>query len=426
MPERLRIVVAGGVGAMPFAGVAWQVLQYLEGFRRLGHDIFYLEDTMRWPYDPLADTVCDDAAGAISYVNGLMTRCGLQRAWGYRDVAENGKLHGVSEAKLSRTLADADVLINLSGVTVLRDEHLAVPVRVYLETDPVLPQIEVAQGRGFTLELLAAHTHHFTYGQNFGAPDCGVPVERFQYRPTRPPVILDWWNAAQRPGGEPSLEGRAFTTIANWRQTSKDIDWNGRRLSWSKDVQFMRFLPLASRVTVPIELALALEDEEVLAHLRRAGWRVRRAGPLSKDIDAYRSYISSSAGEFSVAKEQNILLRSGWFSDRTATYLAAGRPTVVQDTAFDCALPAGEGLLAFNDLDSAQHALEKVIADYSSHCAAARMIAEEYLDAEKVLTSLLEALQTPGDRLPPSGLAPAPSPEKSRRSSVIDKCDSWS
>jgi hypothetical protein len=365
--------------------VAWQVLQYLEGFRRLGHEVFYLEDTQRWPYDPVQDTVCDDAGPAIAYVAGLMERVGLQRAWAYRDVAQ-GALHGVTEEALVRTLRDADALINLSGVMVLREEHLGVPTRIYLETDPVLPQIEVAQGRDFTIEFLGAHTHHFSYGENFGSADCGVPVERFNYHPTRPPVILDWWDS----GGSPTLDGRAFTTVANWRQTSKDIVWGGRNLTWSKDVQFMRLLDLPKRVEPPIELALSLGDEQVAERLRLAGWRVRPAGPLSKDIDAYRTFIVGSAGEFSVAKEQNVALRSGWFSDRTASYLAAARPAIVQDTGFGCALPTGEGLLAFSTIEEAEAAFAAVQADYPHHCRAARAVASEYLRAETVLGELLK------------------------------------
>jgi hypothetical protein len=420
MPERLRIVVAGGVGAMPFAGVAWQVTQYLEGFRRLGHEVFYLEDTQRWPYDPLEDTVCDDAGPAITYVAGLMSRCGLERAWGYRDVAQDGTLHGASEALLARTLRDADVLVNLSGVTVLREEHLPVPVRVYLETDPVLPQIEVAQGRPFTIEFLAAHTHHFSYGENFGAPDCGVPLERFRYLPTRPPVILDWWSAQQ----PRTMDGLTFTTIANWRQTNKDIEWEGRKLTWSKDVELMRFLPLASQASVPIELALALEDEQVIAQLREAGWRVRRAGPLSKDIDAYRDYIRCSAGEFSVAKEQNVKLRSGWFSDRTASYLAAGRPAILQDTGFGCALPTGEGLFAFSTLEQALEALDAVQSDYRRHCQAAQEIAEHYLRAETVLGSLLAALDGESDRA--GGAEPAYGRDNSSSRAALRRASNFS
>jgi hypothetical protein len=375
---------------MPFAGVAWQVMQYLEGFRRLGHDVFYLEDTERWPYDPIAESVSDDAGPAVAYLAGLMARCQLEDAWAYRDVAQDGTLHGASEPELARRLAEADVLVNISGVMVLREEHLRVPVRAYVETDPVLAQIEVAQGREFTIDFLAAHTHHLTYGENFGASDCPVPIERFRYMPTRPPVVLDWWSQNSADG----LEDRPFTTVANWHQTGKDIVWNGRTLTWSKDVQFMRFLPVAGRAGVPIELALASDDEQVMALLRGAGWRVRAAGPLSKDIDAYREYVRASAGEFSVAKEQYALLRSGWFSDRTACYLAAGRPAIVQDTGFDCALPTGEGLFGFTTIEDALAAFEAVRSDYRRHARAARELAEDYLRAETVLSRLLADIGT--------------------------------
>jgi hypothetical protein len=409
LAERVRIVVAGGAGAMPFAGVAWQVLQYLEGFRRLGHEVFYLEDTQEWPYDPVAETVCDDAGPAARYVAALMARCGLDQAWCYRDVA-SGRLYGCSERELEQTLASTDVLVNLSGVTVLREEHMRIPVRVYLETDPVAPQLEVAKGYRFTIELLAAHTHHLTYGENFGAPDCDVPVGRFEYWPTRPPVVLDWWapptdTKGNGNGGLPVAPAdRPFTTVANWRQRGKDIVWRGRLLTWSKDVQFMPYLALAHRADAPIELALAGANEETVSLLRAAGWRVRPAGPLSKDLDAYRDFVRSSAGEFSVAKEQYAALRSGWFSDRSACYLAAGRPVIVQDTGFGCALPTGEGLLPFSSFAEAVAAFESVLADYQRHCRAARAIAHEYLHAEKVLGALLDCVSVSKRSHAPSGL----------------------
>jgi hypothetical protein len=379
---------------MPFAGVAWQVLQYLEGFRRLGHEVFYLEDTLEWPSDPLTKTVCEDGGAAAAYVAALMARCGLDQAWCYRDVA-SGRFYGCSERQLEQTLAATDVLINLSGVTALREEHMRIPVRVYLETDPVAPQLEVAKGYRFTIELLAAHTHHLTYGENFGAPDCGVPLGRFDYWPTRPPVVLDWWEPHNGPdgntGGLPAgFHDRPFTTIANWRQRGKDMVWRGRLLTWSKDVQFMPYLALAHRVRAPIELALAGANEETVSLLRAAGWRVRPAGPLSKDLDAYRDFIRSSAGEFSVANEQYAALRSGWFSGRSVCYLAAGRPVIVQDTGFGCVLPTGEGVLPFSDIAEAVAAFESVLADYDRHCSAARAIADEYLRAEKVLGALLD------------------------------------
>ena len=182
--------------------------------------------------------------------------------------------------------------------------------------------------------------------------------------------------------------------MGNWRQREKDFVWEGRRLRWSKDQQFLRILELPRLTAVPVELALAHKPSDPgIRRLIAAGWRVRSARPLSKDADAYGGYIRSSAGELSVAKEQNVVLRSGWFSDRTATYLAAGRPAVVQDTAFDNTLPTGRGLLAFRDQAQAAAALEEVAADYHIHSAAAAEISREYLHAEAVLERLIKSLQ---------------------------------
>jgi hypothetical protein len=391
--ERLRLVVVGGLGAMPFAGVAWQVLQYLGGFHRLGHEVFYLEDTGAWPYDPGRDTISEDARPTIAYVARLLERIGLGDAWVYRDAVEDRKTHGMSEEHLQEILGSADALVNVSGATVLRHEHLQVPVRIYLETDPGLPQIQVEQGNEFTIDLLAAHTHHFTYGENVGAPDCDVPTGRFRYRHTRPPVVLDWWTPL--PG---DFASRPFTTVSNWEQTSKDVEWRGRLFRWSKHTEFQRFLDLPKVVDRPLELALALDDADTIAIIEAAGWRVVPAGPLSKDIDRYRDYIRSSAGEFSVAKEQYVSLHTGWFSDRTACYLAAGKPAVVQDTAFGCALPTGEGLFAFEDLDDVVAAFAEIDADYPRHSDAARALAEEYLDSDRVLGRLLEDAGLPAGR----------------------------
>jgi hypothetical protein len=384
MADGLSLIVTGGLGNMPFAGVAWQVLHYLEGFRRLGHRVFYLEDTGAWPFDPERGVVSEDAGPALAYVRRMLERVQLDDAWAYRD-AVDGRLHGVSEERLRAELDRADALVNVSAVTVLGEEHMQVPVRIYLETDPVLAQIEIAQGNQRTVGLLAAHTHHFTYGENFGAPDCTVPLERFTYHPTRQPVILDWWRP--RPGDGPPRP--SFTTVASWKQTAKDIEWQGELLTWSKDVQFQHVLDLPRRVSRPLELALAIDDDDAVARLSTAGWSVVPARPLSDDLDRYRDYVRVSAGEFSVAKAQYARLRSGWFSDRTACYLAGGRPAVVQDTGFGSVLPRGEGLFAFDTIDEAAAAIDAIDSDYDRHARAAAELAREYFDAEVVLGRLL-------------------------------------
>ena len=170
-----RVVVLGMMGRTPFAGVAWQVLHYLEGLRRLNCDVHYVEDTGDWPYDAERNTITDDPRYTVAYIGRLLEWMGLPDRWAY--VGPDGEPHGPAAPRLPGLYVQADALINLTGATVLHDEQLAVPLRLYVETDPVLPQIEIALGRQFTRDLLAAHTHHFSYGENLGAPDCPVPVD---------------------------------------------------------------------------------------------------------------------------------------------------------------------------------------------------------------------------------------------------------
>jgi hypothetical protein len=385
------VIVLGMMGRTPFAGVAWQVLHYLEGFRRLGYDVYYVEDTGDWPYDPEQNSITDDCRYTTNYIARLMAWCGLPERWAYRAAAENNRVFGLAEAQVADLFKRADALVNLTGATVLREEHLQVPVRIYLETDPVLPQIEIARGRSFTIDLLNAHTHHFTYGENLGAPDCKVPVERFDYRPTRQPIVLDWWHGSGH--GEPpgstrrhaSRRSYRFTTIASWQQSGKDIEWNGETYAWSKHHEFLKFVDLPGKTKQVLELALACGDSAAIDLLSSRGWWITDALTLSKDIGPYREYILASDGEFTVAKDQNIRLRSGWFSDRSASYLAAGKPVITQDTGFGNMLPTGRGLFAFQTMDDVLAALEAIAGEYQRHSQAAREIAVEYFAAEKVV-----------------------------------------
>jgi hypothetical protein len=386
--DRRRIVVLGALGQMPFAGVAWQVLHYLEGFRRLGHDVSYIEDTGSWPYDPVLETVTDDATGTVRWLGTLLSRHGFGERWSFRNAARAGELHGMSAEALAGRLDAADVLVNLSGATVLRGAQLEVPIRIYLETDPVTPQIEIANGHRFTISLLEDHTHHFTFGERVGTPGCTVPTGAFDYLPTRQPVVLDWWAPTGTESSTPIGRLRC-TTVASWEQSYKDVTWRGETYTWSKSAEFEKLLGVPRRVDATLELALALDDEATLARLRAAGFVVGPARRLSADPEAYRAYIRGSGAEFTAAKDQNVRLRSGWFSDRTATYLAAGRPAVVQDTGFDAVLPTGEGLLSFRTPNEAVAALREVASDPARHGAAALAIAREYFDAETVLTRLL-------------------------------------
>lgn len=380
----MQIVILGILGRDPLAGVAWQVLHYLEGFRRLGHDVYYVEDTGDW---------ADDCSQIVDYIARLMEWCGLQDRWAYRAASLDGLCFGLSEFQILRLFEKADAIVNLTASTLLREEHLQVPARIYLETDPGLPQILVAKGNYQIIDFLNAHTHHFTFGENFGEPDCGLPVGPFDYCPTRQPIIIDWWSLSSDRDTDQGLQATVkshFTTIATWKHSAKDIKWRGKNYTWSKHRQFLKFIDLPRSTAQPFELALACGDDKAIQLLMLHGWRVIDALALSEDILPYRNHILSSRGEFTVAKEQYTCLHTGWFSDRSACYLAAGRPVITQETGFSKFLPTGRGLFGFKTMEDILTAVDKIESDYERSCRAARDIAIEYFAADKVLNSLVE------------------------------------
>jgi hypothetical protein len=199
-------------------------------------------------------------------------------------------------------------------------------------------------------------------------------------------VVLDWWSAP-RPV-QPSPPYR-LTTVASWEQSGRDVSWEGETYLWSKHHEFQRFITLPSVTDAVFELALASIDEASRARLRAHGWEVVDALSISNDIDRYRAYVVDSDGEFTVAKDQNIRLRSGWFSDRSACYLAAGKPVITQDTGFADFLPVSRGLFAFRTVDDILGAVEEIKRDYRGNSGAALEIAEQYFGAERVLADLL-------------------------------------
>ena len=319
----------------------------------------------------------------MNYIGRLLAWLGLADRWAFLDVSQGGRAHGLSEFQLSNIFDGADAIINLTGSTKIRDLHLRVPVRIYLETDPGAPQIEVANGNKFTTDFLNAHTHHFTFGENFGGPECALPAGPFKYRPTRQPIVLDWWSHDSDAGL------RGFTTVSTWQQ-SNDIFWNGETYTWSKDKEFLKFIDLPRRSKEVFELALACDDSEAIELLTCHGWKVIDALPLTQDVFPYRNYIAASKGEFTVAKDQNVRMRTGWFSDRSASYLAAGKPVITQDTGFGAFLPSGKGLFAFTTMEDILMALEAIASDYEGNRRAAADIAAESFSAEKVIQRLLE------------------------------------
>lgn len=368
-------------GRYPMGGIGWQALHYVVGLTRLGHDVYYVEDSGTHPYDPRLQSIVGDARYSVAFLADIMARFGLSDHWGYVD-AVTGVCHGLRRERISQLYREADALFNVCGATRLTEEHLRCPVRVYLETDPVFEQIRVAEDDRRAIEDLQDHTHHFTYGENLGQPDCPIPLEKFAWRPTRPPVIRDLWDTPFDPRSE------RFTTIATWKNVGKDIRFRGETYYWSKDVNFLRVADLPRRTAQALEMALQVEDPAIRDRLARHGWILTDAYEVSRTLDTYRDHIRRSRGEFTVAKDLVARTRSGWFSDRSVCYLAAGKPVVTQDTGFGKYLPAGVGLLSFSTVEEAAAALTEVNWDYERHCRAARRIAEEHFAADRVLSRL--------------------------------------
>jgi hypothetical protein len=375
------IVVLGIMGCIPVAGtgVAWNAIQHLVGLRRLGYDVYYVEATGVWPFN----ATTDDCTYPVSYISTLLSRYGFQEKWAYVAAHSDGRCYGLSKLQVKELYARADAVVNLFGGTVLQEEHMRCPIRIYLETDPVVHQIRIANGEQKYIDLIGAHTALFTWGANYGEPDCGVPTKPFVYKPTRSPVILDYWHTPCDPAA------RWFTTVGHWDQSIKDLEYKGERYSWSKHREFLNVLPLPRRTTQEFSLALAIDDPPAVQMLESYGWHVEDAYEASKTMESYREYIWRSRGEFTVAKDMNVRLRSGWFSERSACYLAAGKPVVTQETGFSKFVPTGLGLYAFHALEDIPAAIEAINTDYQKHSQAAKDIAAEYFDAEKVLRQVM-------------------------------------
>ena len=376
-----RIVVLHFIAQMPLAGIAWQALQYLVGLEELGFETWYIENHGANPYDPRADSVMMDCHYNLAYLKRALERFGLGERWAYWD-AINDVYHGLSRERVAALFRESDALINLCGATKLRDEHMACPVRIMVDTDPVYEQIKYAQADPAARAYLDAHTHFFTYGENVGGPGWIVPLGGIAWHPTRPPVALSLWPEA---AGEP----RCFSTIATWENKGKNIDFAGERYLWSKHVNFLRFLDIPTLAGPCFTMAMLPPTPAIEREVTEKGWKLVDPGPISAELDAYGDFIRSSRGEFTVAKDIYVRPKSGWFSDRSVCYLASGRPVVTMATEFSRFYPVGEGLFAFSDQREALAAIAAINADYRHHAKAARGLAAEYFASDRVIGAMM-------------------------------------
>jgi hypothetical protein len=371
----MNIILAGIMGRHPYGGVAWCSLMYLLGLRRLGHQVWYLEDTGECNFDPMNNTLAEEPSYATNFIQTCLQPYDFADRWCYVDYL--GEYHGRTKDQWQSICRDADLFLNLSGgCWFWRDEYAAIPHSAFIDSDPGFTQLAIAKSEGWYPDFFRNFQTHFTFGRNIGTPRSAVPTGDFDWKHTWQPISMQEWAPLTTPPRD------EFTTIMSWTIGSfLDIGGN-------KDQEMERLVKLPARTRAKLELAISGQPPE--DKLRECGWAIRDGFPVSCDLDTYRNYIRTSRGEFSVAKNTYVSTRSGWFSDRTECYLASGRPAVVQDTGFSSHIPTGLGLISYATLEEASADLDGVLRDYERHSKAAVELARAHFADDVVLPALLE------------------------------------
>jgi hypothetical protein len=385
--SRKRILVLGFMGGCPIAGVIWQHIHYIVGLQRLGHEVYYVEDGLKYPYDPEAWTITEDFSYAAKTLERLAREYGFEDRWCFcARYGDEPRTAGLGLEKLRELYRTCDAALNVCGSHDMNDDLLAVRRLIYVESDPGVEQIKIDLGEASVRDYLSKHAVLFTFGEAVGTDRFPVPLHGMEWHPTRQPVVTDLWRTETA-----SPEGAVFTSICNWSTSGKkDIEWRGSNYLWSKSLEFLKFVEAPRRCGETFELATDIKDAAEKDLFLANDWRLTDPHALSIDWDRYRDYVRASRGEFTVAKDQYTRLHTGWFSDRSACYLAAGRPVITQETGFAEFYGGAKGLLAFRTMDDVVAAAAAIRADYAAHSREASDIAREFFEAEKVLASLLE------------------------------------
>ena len=385
--KKKKIVAMGFMGQMPIAGVVWQHIHYIVGLQRLGHDVYYVEDTENPCYDPVTFQWGTDFTYAAKTLGDLAEQHGFKNRWCFcnRDLPGHPTA-GMSKKKMIELYREADAIVNICGAQEFNDDILQNDRILYMESDPGIEQIRVDQGKRGTLPYLKRHHALFTFGELIGSSHFPVPLHDLKWLPTRQPIVTDLWKTASPPGS-----AALFTSIANWSTAgTKDVKWRGSKYLWSKSLEFLKFVDAPAISGEEFELATRIKDRKTQDIFRKNRWRVSSPEGISADFDRYREFIRASKGEFTVAKDVYARLNTGWFSDRSACYLAAGRPVITQETGFTEIYGGKKGLLAFRTADEIKEHVRAINLDYKAHSRAAFEIAAEYFEATKVLKSILD------------------------------------
>jgi hypothetical protein len=366
----------------PMGGNLSWTLQWLVGFQRLGHQA-YLVEKAHYPgacWDPSRGVMGDDCSYGVATVHQLLARFGLGERWCFVDLDE--RYHGLSRHELETVFGQADLFVDIGSHGAWSAESTEAGLRVLVDGEPGYSQIKMERRRAAG-EVLPEYDFYYSNGANVGTPRSNAPTAGRAWRPLFNPVVVDLLEPVPPPDDAP------FTTVMNWA-SHDPIEFQGI-VYGQKDLEFEKFIELPQRTGVPLEAAIA-GKRAPRGRLKEHGWRVRDGHEVSASFDSYASYLRASRGEFSVCKNVFVVMNSGWFSDRSAAYLASGRPVVLQETGFSDHLPCGRGLFAVRSPDEAAAALDEIQGNYQRHAKWARDLAREYLDARVVLGRLLREL----------------------------------
>ncbi|MFT3787075.1 MAG: hypothetical protein QM770_13065 [Tepidisphaeraceae bacterium] len=378
----MKIVLGGYIVGYPLGGMTWHHLNYLLGLVDLGHDVTFLEDgAYHSPWNPTTDLNGDPTFG-LQYLQATFAAYGLTIPWHYRYGTFSA---GISIDAMQQALRSADLFIAVSGVT--PTAWYPMPKRsLVIDTDPVFTQIRLTHDQSF-LDYYKGFTHQATFGELIGTANCPLPTAHLSWIPTRQPIALKHWPMT------PINPNAKLTTVGKWEHAAdRHLELAGKRYLSSKRTEYERLIDLPKQANTSIELGMAGIPEPDAARYVRHGWKPIDAVHTTRDCPSYQSFIRASLGEFSVAKQIYSGLKSGWFSDRSACFLASGRPVILQATGFEQVLPTGEGLHAFESIDDAERAVRAVTGNPMRESKAARALAEAHFDSRKVLSALLDRI----------------------------------
>ncbi|NTW83870.1 MAG: hypothetical protein HGB36_10980 [Chlorobiaceae bacterium] len=377
-----RIIVGSWMVRYPLGAAMSWVLQYLTGLQRLGHEVFFVEKALYWGecFDPEQQIMTNDASYGLNVVRNVLASIDMQKRICFVDY--DGNYHGLGKNEIEDIFRSADLFIDMGTHGAWLQEAEKTCIKIFIDGDPgfVQMKMEMKKREG---KFLREYDFYFSNGKNIGTPECTIPTAGIEWLTLYHPVDT----ALYQP--QPLPADGMFTSIMNW-QSFDMVEFEGKQYG-NKDIEFPKFMELPRFTKARLELAVAGKNvpEDQLSGY---GWHLRNPHQVTISLDSFIDYVIASAGEFSVCKHCYVTTYSGWFSDRSAVYLALGRPVVMQETGFSRHLPCGNGLFAVNDIEEAVSAFDNILSNPRHHSKCAREIAEEYLETTRILQSSLNKI----------------------------------